>query len=58
MRSHSRFWRPRRFVEAVARSVPGIGVLIQFPFFGAISAILTGAKNARGQTLSGSLGGG
>jgi short-chain fatty acids transporter len=36
-------WRPRRFVEAVARSVPGIaGVLIQFPLFGAISAILTG----------------
>ena len=50
-------WRPRRFVEAVARSVPGIaGVLIQFPFFGAISAILTGAKNAAGQTLSGTLG--
>jgi short-chain fatty acids transporter len=50
-------WRPRHFVEAVARSVPGVaGVLIQFPLFGAISAILTGAKNGAGQTLAGILG--
>jgi short-chain fatty acids transporter len=51
-------WRPRRFIDAVSRSVPGAaGVLIQFPFLGAIAAILTGAKNAAGQTLSGLLGG-
>lgn len=50
-------WRPRRFVDAVARSVPGTaGVLIQFPFLGAIAAILTGAKSGDGQTLSGLLG--
>jgi short-chain fatty acids transporter len=50
-------WRPRRFIDAVARSVPGTaGVLIQFPFLGAIAAILTGAKNGAGQTLSGLLG--
>ena len=50
-------WRPRRFVDAVARSVPGTaGVLIQFPFLGAIAAILTGAKNGAGQTLSAILG--
>src|ERR1700733_6749796 len=50
-------WRPRRFIDAVARSVPGAtGVLIQFPFIGAIAAILTGAKNGAGETLSGLLG--
>ena len=50
-------WRPRRFIDAVSRSVPGAaGVLIQFPFLGAIAAILTGAKNGAGQTLSGLLG--
>ncbi len=32
------------------------GVLIQFPFLGAIAAILTGAKNGAGETLSGLLG--
>jgi short-chain fatty acids transporter len=50
-------WRPRRFVESVARSVPSVaGVLIQFPFLGAISAMITTATNAQGQTLSGTLG--
>lgn len=50
-------WRPRRFVESVARSVPSVaGVLIQFPFLGAISAMMTTAGNAEGQTLSGALG--
>ena len=50
-------WRPRRFIESVARSVPSVaGVLIQFPFLGAIAAILTGAKNGAGSTLSGMLG--
>ncbi len=50
-------WRPRRFIESVARSVPSVaGVLIQFPFLGAIAAVLTGAKNPAGQTLSGLLG--
>lgn len=50
-------WRPRRFIDSVSRSVPSAaGVLIQFPFLGAIAAILTGAKNGAGQTLSGLLG--
>jgi short-chain fatty acids transporter len=50
-------WRPRRFIDAVARSVPGTaGVLLQFPFLGAIAAILTGAKNGSGETLSALLG--
>jgi short-chain fatty acids transporter len=49
-------WRPRRFLESVARSVPSVaGVLIQFPFIGAIAAILTGAKNSAGNSLAGAL---
>ena len=41
-------WRPKRFLDAVSRAVPATtGVLIQFPFYGAITAILTQAKNAR-----------
>jgi short-chain fatty acids transporter len=46
-------WRPRRFLDAVGRSVPSIsGVLIQFPLYGAITAMLTTATNADGQTLA------
>jgi short-chain fatty acids transporter len=46
-------WRPRRFLEAVAASVPATaGVLIQFPFYAGIAAILTGAKNATGASLA------
>jgi len=46
-------WRPKRFLAAVVKSVPATsGVLIQFPFYGAIAAILTQAKNAAGVTVS------
>ena len=46
-------WRPKRFLTAVARSVPATtGVLIQFPFYAAISYILTTAANPAGATLS------
>jgi short-chain fatty acids transporter len=46
-------WRPKRFLIAVAKSVPATaGVLIQFPFYGAIAAILTQAKNGAGVTVS------
>jgi short-chain fatty acids transporter len=46
-------WRPKRFLLAVAKSVPTTaGVLIQFPLYGAIAAILTTAKNADGATVS------
>ena len=46
-------WRPRRFLDAVSRSVPGVaGVLVQFPLLGAIAAIMTSGANAQGQTLS------
>jgi short-chain fatty acids transporter len=50
-------WRPRRFIDSVSRAVPSAaGVLIQFPFLGAIAGILTGAKNAGGESLSALLG--
>jgi len=46
-------WRPKRFLVAVAKSVPATGgVLIQFPFYGAIAAILTQAPNSAGVTVS------
>jgi short-chain fatty acids transporter len=46
-------WRPRVFIDAVARAVPAIaGVLIQFPLYGGIAAILTTATNAQGVSLA------
>src|SRR5258707_13747370 len=46
-------WRPKRFLTAVVKSVPATsGVLIQFPFYGAIAAILTQAENSAGVTGS------
>ncbi len=42
-------WRPKRFLNAVVKSVPATaGVLIQFPFYGAIAAMLTRRRTARG----------
>jgi short-chain fatty acids transporter len=50
-------WRPRRFMESVARSVPRVGgILVQFPFLGAIAAIMTSAASANGRTLASVLG--
>lgn len=46
-------WRPRSFLMALAKSVPATaGILIQFPLYGAIAAILTTAKNAAGVSVS------
>jgi short-chain fatty acids transporter len=46
-------WRPRRFLEAVMRSIPSVaGVLIQYPLLGALSSMLTTAKNAEGWSLA------
>lgn len=46
-------WRPRSFLNAVSRAVPSTtGVLIQFPLYGGIAALLTQAKNAAGDTLA------
>jgi short-chain fatty acids transporter len=46
-------WRPRRFLNAVAKSVPSVaGVLIQFPLYGGIAYILTKANGATGLPLA------
>ncbi len=46
-------WRPRSFLDAVAKAVPSTtGVLIQFPLYGGIAMILTHAGGADGVTLS------
>jgi short-chain fatty acids transporter len=46
-------WRPRRFLEAVMRSIPSVaGILIQYPLLGALSSMMTTAKNAEGGTLA------
>lgn len=46
-------WRPRRFLNAVAKSVPSTaGVLIQFPLYGGIAFILTKAAAPGGLPLS------
>jgi len=46
-------WRPRRFLDAAARAVPSAtAVLIQFPLYGGIAAILTSAKGVDGHSLA------
>ena len=46
-------WRPKRFLLAVSKAVPATaGVLIQFPFYGAVAAIITEARNGAGVTVS------
>jgi len=44
---------PRKFLQAVARAVPATGgILVQFPLYAAMAAILTKAKGSGGQTVS------
>lgn len=46
-------WRPRNFLDAVARAVPTTtGVLIQFPLYGSIAAILTSAHAEGGIAMA------
>jgi short-chain fatty acids transporter len=46
-------WRPRSFLDAVAKAVPSTaGVLIQFPLYGGIAMLLTAAPGAGGVTLA------
>lgn len=50
-------WRPRRFLDAVADSVPSVSsILIQFPLLGSIAAIMTSAAATDGRTLATMLG--
>ncbi len=46
-------WRPRSFLNAVAKAVPSTtGVLIQFPLYGGIAMILTHATGSGDETLA------
>ena len=46
-------WRPRHFLDAVAKAVPSTtGVLIQFPLYGSIATILTTAKAEGGASVA------
>ncbi|WP_374546556.1 short-chain fatty acid transporter [Rhodoblastus sp.] len=46
-------WRPRSLLTAFSRATPSIaGLLLQFPFYGAIAQMLTKVPNATGATLS------
>jgi short-chain fatty acids transporter len=46
-------WRPRSFLDSVTKSVPSVtGVLIQFPLYGSIAALLTQVKGGDGATLA------
>jgi short-chain fatty acids transporter len=46
-------WRPRRFLNAVAKSIPSIaGMIIQFPLYGGIAFIITKACASGGESLS------
>ena len=44
---------PRKFLQAVAKAVPATGgILVQFPLYAAMAAILTRAEGSGGQTVS------
>lgn len=46
-------WRPRSFLNAIAKAVPATsGVIIQFPLYGGIAAMMTTAKGANGHTIA------
>lgn len=46
-------WRPRVFLDAVARGVPSVaGVLIQFPLYGGIAALITNVNGRDGASIA------
>jgi short-chain fatty acids transporter len=46
-------WRPRSLVDAYAKAMPSVaGVTLQFPFYAGIAQMLTGVRNAAGESLS------
>jgi short-chain fatty acids transporter len=46
-------WRPKAFLDSVAKAVPACtGIIIQYPFYGSIAAMMTLVKDASGQTLA------
>ncbi|HEY6642117.1 short-chain fatty acid transporter [Povalibacter sp.] len=46
-------WRPRTFLDRVTRGVPSVsGVLIQFPLYGGIAALITNALGRDGASIA------
>jgi short-chain fatty acids transporter len=46
-------WRPRSFLDAVTKAVPATsGILIQFPLYGGIAAMMTTARGFGGQSVA------
>lgn len=46
-------WRPRQFLEAAYAAVPSAsGIIVQFPLYAGIAAVLTGAKAVDGSSLA------
>ncbi len=46
-------WRPRTFLDRVTRAVPSVtGVLIQFPLYGGIAALITNAAGRDGASIA------
>lgn len=46
-------WRPRQFLDAAYAAVPSAsGIIVQFPLYAGIAAVLTGAKAADGSSLA------
>jgi short-chain fatty acids transporter len=46
-------WRPRTVLDRVTRGVPSVtGVLIQFPLYGGIAALITGAMGRDGASIA------
>lgn len=46
-------WRPRSFLDAAAKAVPATaGLLVQYPLYGGVAAMLTGAAAGGGPSLA------
>jgi short-chain fatty acids transporter len=46
-------WRPRSFLDAATQAVPATtGIIVQFPIYGGIAGIMTGAAALGGSTLA------
>jgi short-chain fatty acids transporter len=46
-------WRPKSFLDAAAKAVPATtGILIQFPLYGGIAAMMCGAKGFGGESVA------
>jgi short-chain fatty acids transporter len=46
-------WHPRSFLDSAARAVPAtVGIIVQYPFYGGLTGIMTGAIGENGVSLA------